>query len=125
MKETICTGNTLLVHEEGYPDDTYEIVSELPQGYIIWNIGEHAPEGYLPLCCLKAIQPYPGCREIETDTLKAIKTPGAQEILRTSVRGYDNAAKMRKCIERSTDADDVERCKKALPFMEELESRRA
>lgn len=27
--------------------DTYEVVTEPPLGYIIWNIGDNAPEGYL------------------------------------------------------------------------------
>ena len=30
--------------------DTYEVVTEPPLGYIIWNIGDNAPEGYLPFC---------------------------------------------------------------------------
>lgn len=25
--------------------DTYEVVTEPPRGYIIWNIGDNAPEG--------------------------------------------------------------------------------
>lgn len=30
-------------------------------------------DGYLPLCRLKMIQPFDGVREVETDTLKAIR----------------------------------------------------
>lgn len=61
--------------------DTYEVVTEPPLGYIIWNIGDNAPEGYLPFCRLKFMQPFEGGREIESDTLKAMKCDGAREIL--------------------------------------------
>ena len=56
--------------------DTYEVVTEPPLGYIIWNIGDNAPEGYLPFCRLKFMQPFEGGREIESDTLKAMKRAG-------------------------------------------------
>ena len=54
----------------------YEVVTEPPLGYIIWNIGDNAPEGYLPFCRLKFMQPFEGGREIESDTLKAMKRAG-------------------------------------------------
>ena len=40
----------------------YEEVRTIPRGYDIWNIGNHAPPGYIPLCRLKAIQP---CRTLD------------------------------------------------------------
>ena len=63
-----------------YDGKIFEIINCIPLGYQIWNIGEFI-DGYLPLCKLKQIQPFEGCTEIETDTLKAIKVDGAQKIL--------------------------------------------
>ena len=64
---------------------TYEIVNSIPRGYEIWNIGSHAPEGYLPLCRLKANQPVKGSKEIEPDTLKIIKCNDTQLIFKASM----------------------------------------
>ena len=69
--------------------DIFELVGFVPRGYQIWNIGENMLDGYLPLCRLKARQPFDGAREIETDTLKAIKIDGAQTILK-AVGGGQN-----------------------------------
>lgn len=63
-------------------DDQFEIVDYWPLGYRIWNIGSNMPDGYLPLCREKMIQPFDGAREIETDTLKCIRIPEAQQILK-------------------------------------------
>ena len=112
-------------HEPGYPDHEFEVVDAIPMGYLIWHIGEHAPKGYLPLCRLKAIQPFPDGRSIEPDTLKAVRTDGEQEILRASACGYDTAKKMRKCIDEGKDPYEVELCEKALPFMEAITDYRA
>ena len=60
---------------------TFELVDHIPQGYTIWNIGKNMIDGYLPLCRLAYFQPFPGARNIEVDTLKAIKCDGAQVIL--------------------------------------------
>ena len=62
-------------------EHVFEIVDKVPCGYMIWNIGTNMVDGYLPLCRLKAAQPFQGGREIEVDTLKAIKVDGAQIIL--------------------------------------------
>lgn len=67
--------------------DTFEIVDFFPLGYSIWNIGKNMPDGYLPLCRLSQRQPFPGGRNIETDTLKAIKIDGAQTVLAAVDRG--------------------------------------
>ena len=62
-------------------DHTFQVVDFVPFGYEIWNIGKNMPKDYLPLCRLSAYQPFPGGRNIEVDTLKAIKIKGAQLIL--------------------------------------------
>lgn len=35
----------LITNETGFPSNTFQIVSAVPAGYFIWNIGDHAPEG--------------------------------------------------------------------------------
>lgn len=47
--------------------------TDIPKGYQVWNIGNHMPKGYIPYCRLKTIQPFDGGRDIETDTLLALK----------------------------------------------------
>lgn len=47
--------------------------NDIPKGYQVWNIGNHMPKGYIPYCRLKIIQPFEGGRDIETDTLLALK----------------------------------------------------
>lgn len=61
--------------------NTFEVVNNLPLGYHIWHIGKHMPVGYIPLCRLKAKQPFVGCTEIEPDTLRAISLENASGIL--------------------------------------------
>lgn len=39
-----------ITHTHNFTTHTYEVVDEVPLGYMIWNIGHCAPEGYLPLC---------------------------------------------------------------------------
>lgn len=40
-----------IVHRSRFGDEhKFWIVDTVPVGYRIWNIGEHAPEGYIPLC---------------------------------------------------------------------------
>lgn len=72
----------LYTHQLGHPDHVFQIVDFVPLGYTIWNIGKNMPDGYLPLCRLKAVQEFEGGCSIEPDTLKAIRVPEAQIILK-------------------------------------------
>ena len=55
----------------------YELVTEFPDGYLVWNIGtQNAPIEYIPLCKLKKEQAFEGDRAIELDTLKALYVGG-------------------------------------------------
>ena len=72
----------LYTHQIGCPDHVFEIVDSVPRGYFIWNIGKNMPDGYLPLCRLKEVQEFEGGRSIEPETLKAIRIPEAQIILK-------------------------------------------
>lgn len=107
---------------------TFEIVDFVPLGYEIWNIGNHMPDGYLPLCRLSSYQPFSDSRNIETDTLKAIKIEGAQIILDAVMHGAGFTLKemelfvnRHKNVKPGTCAyDTTERCKKALPIMRQI-----
>lgn len=104
--------------------DTYEVVTEPPLGYIIWNIGNNAPEGYLPFCRLKAVQPFKGGRSIETDTLKAMKCDGTKEILAALGFGPGNSAEMKEFIEKYGQDPRrdwaCERMRAAIPYLEKI-----
>lgn len=106
---------------------TFELVDRVLVGYHIWNIGEHMVDGYLPLCRLAAIQPFPGGRTIELDTLKAIKCEGAQIILAAIGYGPETPEEMEQYIEQYSNKDihalEIERMKKALPFMRKIKWR--
>ena len=126
--------------KEKYPDeasDTKEIVSNgrhiftvvkiAPLGYEIWNIGRHAPEGYVPFCRLKAVQPFDGCREIETDTLRAVKSEHWDVIMDAVGYGPATLKEMEKYVKKHKDnptkANAVAKMEKALPYMREIEWR--
>ena len=108
-------------------NDIFEIVESVPKGYLIWNIGRNMIDGYLPLCKLKAVQPFEGCMEIERDTLKAIKIEGAQTILAAISGGQNTIESMERYISRYKNAKpgtwsyrQVQRMKKALEVMYQL-----
>jgi hypothetical protein len=106
---------------------TFELIDFVPRGYLIWNIGKNMAEGYLPLCRLCAIQPFPGGRNIDGDTLKAVKCEGAQIILDAIHSGADTIAKMEKYIVKYQNANEgtwehtcVKKIEEALPYMRKI-----
>lgn len=103
---------------------TFELVDRVPLGYKIWNIGANMADGYLPLCRLCAIQPFPGGRSIEADTLKAIKCEGAQVILEAAGLGADTPEEMERYIKKNENNEkkryEVKRMKDALPYMRKI-----
>lgn len=104
--------------------DTFELVDRVPRGYFVWNIGKNMIDGYLPLCRLAFFQPFPGGRNIEVETLKAIKCEGAQTILAAIGWGPETPEEMERYIEKherkGTCTMEVERMKKALPLMRQI-----
>lgn len=114
-----------VVSEFGYPTHTFRLVDCVLPGYMIWNIGRHhMPEGYLPLCRLAFFQPFPGGRNIDTETLLAIKTDGAHTILDAIGYGPETPEEMETFIKQHKTAgpgscfyEEVKRMEKALPFM--------
>jgi hypothetical protein len=98
----------------------FELVDSVPYGYIVWNIGKNMIDGYLPLCRLAAVQPFPGGRSIETHTLKAIKTEHAQTILAAMGIGPGTVKEMEDYIKKHPNKWGVDRMKAALPYMREI-----
>lgn len=109
-------------------EDIFEVLNTVPLGYKIWNIGRNMPDGYLPFCRLKAVQPFEGAQCIETDSLKAVKTEGAQVILAAVGRGAgDDPKSLERYLQKhphpapgSRAEANVERIKKAIHYLRAL-----
>lgn len=105
---------------------TFEIVESVPPGYMIWNIGKNMVDGYLPLCRPARRQPFPGGRDIDVDSLKAIKIDGAQDILAAIGRGQETLEDMKRYVKRYRNSKTswvrhrIELYKKAIPIMEQI-----
>ncbi len=107
--------------------DTFELVDYVPSGYEIWNIGKNMINGYLPLCRLSQSQPFEGGRNIEADTLKAIKIEGAQTVLAAVGYGLATVEEMERYINSHSNAkkgslayERAQRMKAALPIMKQI-----
>lgn len=86
------------------------------------------PDGYLPLCRLAAVQPFPGGQAIDRQSLLAIRCPEAQTILAAVCYGTFTLSAMEKFVQRHGNAhlgsryyEPVRRMKKALPFMRQIQ----
>lgn len=109
-------------------EDIFEVLNTVPLGYKIWNIGRNMPDGYLPFCRLKAVQPFEGAQCVETDSLKAVRNEGAQVILAAVGRGAgDDLKGMENYLQKhphpapgSRAEANVERIKKAIPYLRAL-----
>ena len=101
---------------------TFEIVDKVPKNYMIWNIGNNMPDGYLPLCELLNPED-PDNYSINPETLKAVQCEGAQAILKVTIRGQNTIKKMETYIKRYSKSKNsytllvVERMKEALKWM--------
>ena len=111
---------------------TFEVVDCIPRGYEIWNIGENMIPGYLPFCRLAAVQAFPGGKQIEVDTLKAMRTDGALEIMNAAMYGFETVDSMERYLEKYPNPPKntrkyfrVRSIKAALPWMKELVKRSA
>ncbi len=114
-------------------DHRYEIVDSVPNRYFIWNIGKNMPDGYLPLCEDEPIVKQMRRRgafskyAIDPDTLKAIRTDGAQIILAAvgeagttpnELKAYRNRHRNAKA--GSYAYDICRRIDAAMPYLNEI-----
>lgn len=108
-------------------DLIFEVVDHIPLGYTIWNIGHNMPADWLPLCQLNHQQPFPGCCEVNTRTLKAIQTENAELLKSIAGFGCGTLFKAESFINQHKKAKpgtvnyhDLQRCIKALPILQKI-----
>ena len=128
----VSVGRDLIGHEEEVWDREHTHVFRIVNdpcypAYKIWNIGKHMPDGYLPMSRMKQVQPFDGVEEIDTDTLHAIRTDGAQDILNALGFGPETSAEMTAYVEGIEDgridrrfAYAAELMQKAIPWLKKL-----
>lgn len=105
------------INEHGRTD-IYEVVDKIPKGYEVWNIGNHAPKGYLPLCLRVA-----GTYTIQPNALKALKFEGDDYnfITFASVRyGFTNRENTKRRLPLLKSTKKVEVAKRALEIYERI-----
>lgn len=110
------------------PTYVFTVTDHIPKNFSVWPVNtDWLPDGYVPLCELSESQPFEGAQQINTNTLKLIRTDGVKEIMRAAVRGYGTLEKAKKLLSRIQDGkkrkvrcDTVLIVKAALPFMEAL-----
>lgn len=95
----------------------FEIVDRIPSGYLVWNIGDHMHDGFIPLTMLK-----PGTYEIRSDTLKAIALPPEEVALlrKAAARGIDSKKHAAIAVKRRKNPAEVALAEKALEIFERI-----
>ena len=85
------------------------------------------PKGYIPLCRPSDWQRYPGARDIDADALLAVETEGSDVIMEAIGFGPNNLKTMEEFVQKNRNAkpgslkyNDLQRVKKALPYMRKL-----
>ena len=114
----------LIVHEQHHDTLKFFLSDSVPSSHKIWNIGAHMPDGYLPLIVTGG---YDGC-QVGVNNLIAVKTEGAQEILRATCHGCGRTVSdMEEYISKHGDAkansyehEVVAQMKTALPYMRKI-----
>ena len=109
------------------PTYKFEIVDHVPLGFEIWNV-HVIPGEYLPLCRLSKYQRFEGGRQVEVETLKAIKCDGVEVMLRAASLGIRTLEQAEKIVNRYAKyerkpkykAEELKRAKAALPYMQKL-----
>lgn len=103
-------------------NNTFELVNEVPLGYVMWNIGKNAPTGCIPFCRI-----IPGTNNVEPDTLKAIQIEGAEKVMMALGNGCNTLPKMEQFVKRHQNAPEwtweyrkVQRIKEAIPVLKRL-----
>ena len=104
---------------------TFQVVDTIPAGYEVWNIGNHMPAGYIPVCQLSPRRPFDGLYDVDTRTLKAVKTPDAEHILRAAARGFKTIYAMESYITNCSNSDwlheeNLSVLEKAIPAMRQI-----
>lgn len=95
----------------------YEVVNEVPKGYLIWNIGHNMLEGYIPLC--EWLNDDKDDFDINLKTLKAIRVDkGWKEIMEGAT--YTNGRTLNEVIENANKLEECFRKEKLDAFLKAL-----
>lgn len=112
----LCVNRIKEVNKYG-AEYEYQVVDKIPDGFHIWNVGEHAPKNILPLVvCDKDYH-------INTKHMLAIITDDAQTILKAVGITGDTIPEMKKYIKTHNDIFS-ERMKKAIECLKSIDNRR-
>ena len=104
----------------------FQIVDECPLGYHVWNIPANSIPGYLPFCRLNSYQRFTGGRQVDTETLKAVRCDHAEEIIDASTMGYYSPQDIETALARVKAGKSnlleftIKKLKTALPYMKAL-----
>ena len=104
----------------------FQVVDECPLGYDVWNIPADTIRGYLPFCRLSSHQQFPGDRQVDTETLKAVRCDHAGEIIEATTMGYytpqDIETALKKAKTGKSELLDftIKTLETALPYMKAL-----
>lgn len=125
MEEKIIerTGD-YIIHQDFWGDrKKYWIVDAVPKGYMIWNIGSHAPEGFIPLCL------HDKRYRVDVNSLKVIKCENEEErqyILQAAgwgagtLRECENNIAILKGSKSIMNKHNLDLLQKALPALKKL-----
>ena len=109
--------------EKIYSDDKryqFEVVEKILNSYHIWNVNKNLLKGYIPLIKLSSNQGFEGGRNIDTETMKAIKCEDYEEIM-DNLYIIKNVGKTEEWLEKNESNIkkqwEVNRIKKSLPLI--------
>ena len=109
-----------------YSDDKryqFEVVDKIPFNYQIWHVNKSLIEGYIPLIQLSQYQDFAGGRNINTETMKAIKCEDYAEIMDNyyMIKNVNHTEKWAKENENNSKKKWEIKCiKKSLPLIKQL-----
>lgn len=101
----------------------FEVVEKIPNNYHIWNVNKNLLKGYIPLIKLSSNQGFKGGRNIETETMKAIKCEDYEKIMDNLyiIKNVNNTEDWLKKNESNTKKQwEVNRIKKSLPLIKKI-----
>lgn len=100
--------------------DEFEIIDYVPTGFVIWNIGKHMVDGYIPFV---RVGGYDGCQVVE-GSKKAYKFDEAQDILAITTYGIQTSEETEKYIKKRLNKkgyeENIKKVEKAIPLFKEL-----
>ena len=105
--------------------DSAEIVDKVTSGYVAWNIGHNAPEGYVLFGLRKSYNKEDdGYYHLRADSIKAVKSEHAAE-LADVIHFAVTPEEAKDFIRKYKDSNDKYRRKGAMKLMAQLDNFKA